>query len=293
MTTEQLQYFVSVVEKGSCMEAALELNISQSTVSKQIQILERELGVALFNRSSRKATLTDEGQKLLPQVKGILEKVNQLFDSASKLKTTSLKRFKILALPFIGFFNFYPLLSMLRSQNPDLQPEVVEVEEPQLTQSILLKKYDLALTYEYEYRHAKISDPFCVIADDELILAVHKEHPLVKCRAVTLDDIGNTPLLLMGKHTGPAKICEEYFAERNFTPNIVFRGHPETLLSAVNDMHGCAILSKKQVQNHNTPNIATLPFAPRMSIKIIAVMNDKSDNPKAIEQFVRLLIGNL
>ena len=58
MTEDQLLYFTSIVECGSYSEAALDLNISQSTISKQVAQLESELNVKLFDRSTRKASLT-------------------------------------------------------------------------------------------------------------------------------------------------------------------------------------------------------------------------------------------
>ena len=56
MTEDQLIYFTSIVECGSYSETALELDISQSTISKQVAALETELGVKLFDRSTRKAS---------------------------------------------------------------------------------------------------------------------------------------------------------------------------------------------------------------------------------------------
>ena len=62
MTFEQLQYFISIVEHDTFFDAAEDLHISQSALSKQIMRLEKELNLRLFDRSRRKASLTDPGR---------------------------------------------------------------------------------------------------------------------------------------------------------------------------------------------------------------------------------------
>lgn len=57
MTFDQIQYFIAIAECNTYFDAAEELNISQSALSKQIIKLEKELGVALLDRSRRKASL--------------------------------------------------------------------------------------------------------------------------------------------------------------------------------------------------------------------------------------------
>ena len=62
MTFDQIQYFIAIAECNTYFDAAEELNISQSALSKQIIKLEKELGVALLDRSRRKASLTPAGE---------------------------------------------------------------------------------------------------------------------------------------------------------------------------------------------------------------------------------------
>ena len=60
MLLRQIKYFQTVVEKGSFTEAAEACYISQSAISQQIQSLEKEIGVKLFERKNRKFTLTPQ-----------------------------------------------------------------------------------------------------------------------------------------------------------------------------------------------------------------------------------------
>jgi DNA-binding transcriptional LysR family regulator len=76
MDINALHYFVAVVESGSISAAAKKLHISQPPLSRQIQLLESELGVLLMKRGSRNVVLTDAGNALYSRAKMILETFN-------------------------------------------------------------------------------------------------------------------------------------------------------------------------------------------------------------------------
>ena len=81
MDIKQLRYFVEVARREHISDAALELNIAQSAISRQITQLEKELGVTLFKRSGRNIILTVEGRQLLSQATQILELMDKTIHS--------------------------------------------------------------------------------------------------------------------------------------------------------------------------------------------------------------------
>ena len=107
MTEDQLIYFTSIVECGSYSETALELDISQSTISKQVAQLETELNVKLFDRSTRKASLTPEGEALYPEAAALLSQIRAIKTHAAALALGGRRKIDIIALPFVGNLNFY------------------------------------------------------------------------------------------------------------------------------------------------------------------------------------------
>ena len=108
MTESQLLYFTTIVELGSFSEAALSLDISQSSISKQIMQLEGELGLRLFDRSFRKARLTAAGEHLYQDAVLALKQISHMKDVANQLALSGRRRISLLALPVIGHANPEP-----------------------------------------------------------------------------------------------------------------------------------------------------------------------------------------
>lgn len=92
MSLAQLEYFVAVAEEGQLTRAAARLHISQPPLTRQIQSLEAELGVALFERSARGVRLLPAGEQLLARAREILKLVD---DAATAVRPPDLARARL------------------------------------------------------------------------------------------------------------------------------------------------------------------------------------------------------
>ena len=78
MTIKQLKYIAALSERKNFSKASLDCNISQPTLSMQIQKLEEELGITIFNRSKKPIELTQKGEQIIIQAKKLLENLKEL-----------------------------------------------------------------------------------------------------------------------------------------------------------------------------------------------------------------------
>ena len=292
MTEDQLRYFVTIVDTGGYIEAALELNIVQSSISKQIQALENELGIQLFNRQHRRIELTDEGKQLLPQARQLLEGFYRLKYMAQKLQPRYKNRITVISLPFIGYFGLYVPINQFKLKNPSFKINIIELEEPQLFRRLLSNSFDIALTYWHEQNLANSKNIFIPISTDEIVLAVNKDDSLAQLKHVTTEQLKNTPLMLMESYTCVANLCKTFFEEHSIVPNIIFRGRPETIFSCVQANQGAAaLITRKQASSYLANNVVLIPITPNIPAILGAVINKHSQKNLKVKELVNMLIG--
>ena len=119
MELRHLRYFVAVAEEGNIGRAAERLHMSQPPLTRQIALLERELGAQLFTRSNRGVVLTNAGRVLLDDARRMLHQAEQAADRATRAGEGAAGRLDI-ALFGTGIFGAIPqLLRAFRAEAPD------------------------------------------------------------------------------------------------------------------------------------------------------------------------------
>lgn len=161
----ELNAFIAVVEIGGFSAAARKIGESQSGVSKAINALEKRLGVALLHRSTRKVTLTDQGQRYYERIKPLVDEM-QVADSeltSSSLDVSGLVR--IAAPSTFGRLHVLPLIPELLSRHPGLRVDLVLSNT---VRDMVEDRIDLAI------RVSSVNDPDSVVrrvADTSLVCA--------------------------------------------------------------------------------------------------------------------------
>ena len=288
MTDAQLIYFTKIVELGSFSEAALELDISQSSISKQIMQLEDALKVKLFDRSFRKARLTEEGEILYRDAVSALSGINHLKETAAGLADSAAHSLNVLALPIIGHYNFYIPIQIFESAHPGTNVELDELEEPEMYRRIASGEYDAAITYfnpNQSVRGAK----FYPLLDDEMLLVCHRDHPLSKEDSITPEMLNGLPVLSMQKYTCVSQLYDLYFSKHGTNPHVVFRGRPNTILVRAEANRGPALLTRVHTDTIRVNNVRLIPFSPSLKGILGIIVNEQSRNAELIRELVSVL----
>jgi LysR family cys regulon transcriptional activator len=220
MNLQQLRYLNEIVRRGlNISDAAAALYTSQPGISKQIKLLEEELGIEIFVRNGKRiVALTEPGKAILDIAKRILhesdnlKQVGQEFqsqDSGHLILAATHTQARYMLPPVVKqFLKMYPKVKLgLHQGNPTQIAELVLNREADIaiaTESLML--YDGLFTLPcYEWHH-------CVV--------VPPKHPLLDVKKLTLAKLAEYPLITYDfAFSGRSKI-DKAFADANLEPNI-------------------------------------------------------------------------
>jgi DNA-binding transcriptional LysR family regulator len=195
MELHHLRYFEAVARHGHVTRAAHELSIAQPSLSKQIQVLEGELGVKLFNRVGRRIELSEAGHVLLPYARRILHDVEHARTALQQIEDLTRGHVALGASPTVGTQLLPQALSTFTRQYPGIELELHEAGAARLV--ALLEEGGVQLivvSLAMLGQHNKLA---CTeLFTEDLVLAVAQDHPLAQRGSVPTRDLRDEKFIL-------------------------------------------------------------------------------------------------
>jgi DNA-binding transcriptional LysR family regulator len=139
---QEIQTFQAVVDAGSFIKAANSLGISKAAVSRYVADMETRLGVRLLNRTTRRLSLTDEGQVFYNRSKEILRELQEAEEELSSRSTHATGLLRINAPFTFGILQLAPLWGKFRAQNPNVLLDITLADS---TVDLVEEGFDLAI----------------------------------------------------------------------------------------------------------------------------------------------------
>ncbi len=194
-TLRQLQYVVAVAETRSFRQAASRCAVSQPSLSAQVAQLERVLGVALFERTTRRVLLTRAGEELLVRAREVLREADDFAEAAARLADPFAGVLRLGVIPTISPYLVPEIAPVLRARHARLRIQWTEEKTPVLAARLHAGDLDGALVA----LEAGLGDvEHEVIGRDPFVLAVPHGHPLgVRTSPVAPRDVTGTSVLLL------------------------------------------------------------------------------------------------
>ncbi len=213
MEVDQLRYFLRVAERGNFTRAAEELNISQPALSRSIQKLEEELGQPVFERKTRSVALTDSGTLLQSRAQQILALIE---DTKAEISDDGRSgQIRIGAIPTIAPFFLPNLLRQFSTEFPAASIIVQEDTTDHLLKRCTQGEIDLAiLALPVPAKYLEIEELF----QEELLLVLPPDHPLVNKPQIRLNDIKALPFVLLDEAHCLSDNIVSFCRQRSFHP---------------------------------------------------------------------------
>lgn len=145
MTITQLEYAVAVATYHSFVAAAEKCFVTQPTLSMQIQKLEDELGIKLFDRNNRPNTVTEIGLPIIAQAKIVLAECEKIFELVNSNQGIVSGTFKLAVIPSVAPYLMPGLLERYAQDYPDVRLQVREMETDQIIVALKNNEIDAAI----------------------------------------------------------------------------------------------------------------------------------------------------
>ncbi|HMJ34485.1 MAG TPA: LysR substrate-binding domain-containing protein [Baekduia sp.] len=221
MEIRQLRYLVALAEERHFTRAAARANVAQPALSRQIRSLEVELGVPLVDRTSRRVSLTDAGERLVERARRILDELEAARADAQDLRQLlrGRVRFGVSATP--GPVDVVALVAAFHRSHPGVELDVRDALSLELARRLRADTLDVALLTavgEDDRRQLEL----LLVDEERLVLCVGSGHPLAARKRVALRDLRTERFAVFPVGATIRTLVERAAAEAGFEPQVAF-----------------------------------------------------------------------
>jgi DNA-binding transcriptional LysR family regulator len=249
MDTERCREFVVLAQTCNYLQAADQLFISQSSLSKHIKALERELGVELFNRTTRRVQLTEHGRVFLPFARKLASTAHDAQAALADASDNERRVIDIGSIPVMVPYGITALLNRFEREHPNVRLHIVEGEADQLKELLRKRQLDLAFIREWD-GDVGLDDgdaEFATVdyADDCLAAVLPADHRLASRQSIRLGELANDEFLLLPQGTVMNALITDACAVEGFVPEVRYRGtRAENIIDLVSRGMGVSLLMR-------------------------------------------------
>ena len=293
MELRQLRYFVAVADELHFGRAARRLHMSQPPLSVQVGRLEQEVGVALFERSTRRVTLTPAGRHLQARARRLLDEVESV---RTEMRDYADGMVGELTAGFVSSANYTVLpgvVRLFRSRRPEVTLSLVPLTSGEQLERLRDGSLDVGIVRD-EVPTADASElPLVteVVFEERLVACLPVDHPFARFDEVTPQQIVGVPMISYPRSLmrGYVDRVSEMLANVGGVPNVVEEVvHQETALGFVAAGVGASILPES-VRQLVPPSIAVVPLAGSPTTRLIGARSARPTNAAICAAFVGCL----
>ncbi len=291
----RLHYFLTVSDQGSLGRAAECLHIAQPALSRQIRLLEDDVGTPLMTRTSSGMVLTAAG-------KAYYDSARRLLDDAAAAKKQAIHAAQgnkgHLRIGFSEIYAWHPsvlqAMHTYRKESPDVTFTMEARLSGVVTQRVLEGQLDLALAYIGELAN---DSPLAskLWMTDTYLLAVHESSPMAKKPPKKLADLADTDFIFFRRDQSPLlhDLMIHHFRERNFSPRITQEATSHnTALGLAAAGLGCTVIPRS-VAEQRLPQGVCLVAVPDLNVQMpVHLIWRRDHHTPVIQRFADLLCAS-
>ena len=268
--------------------AAERLNIAQPALTQQIQVLERELGARLFQRTKRSVKLTTAGRLTLDEAHRTIQQADRTFAIA---RQAGRGQIGFVEIGYVGSAAFSGVLSNVifpfRAANPSVELRLNELSIRQQLEDISTGCLDVGFI-RVPVMECPDGVAFANLLREQIILALPQEHPLARMKRISMNRLTKEPFIAVQVQEGvgfDAKV-KSICLEASMTPQVAHRAQQfAAVVSLVGAGLGVAFVPAS-LRNLQVPNVVYRPLAGIAETSTLALAFRRSDPSPAVNAFI-------
>ncbi len=265
MTLTQLHYLLTIVETKSLNKAAEQLYVTQPSLTSAVKELEKELGIALFHRSGRGVTLTNDGMEFLPYAKQIYGQYENIVEKYGK-KSSYRKKFGVSTQHYS--FAVKAFVDMARQFDMSKYEFAIrETKTAEVIRDVSTMKSEIGILYLCDFNREAMKKllrssglEFHHLIDCKAYVYIWKGHPLAGEPAISFEQLKDYPCLSFEQGDNSSFYLAEEILSTNVYSQVIKANDRATMLNLMVGLNGYTLCSGIICEELNGSDYLTVPF---------------------------------
>ncbi|MCG8508760.1 MAG: LysR family transcriptional regulator [Rhodospirillales bacterium] len=265
MNIKGLRAFILIMTEGTLADAARVMNLSESSISRHVSLLEDELGVPLFTREKRQLTPTTYGEAFLVEAHRIVDAIDDVPRIIDSIKAGPNQQLRLVTMPRLANCIAGPAIIRLVEEMPDVNVSV-DVRPFRLFEAwVAALQFDLGLGSLPAVHDAVRSDTLCNLP---AVAVLPPGHPLAERRYVEAQDLAPYPLVATLSGTRIRRQMDSVFAKSDTVPRIRVEAAATSLACGiVAEGYGYTIADPIIPMSVGAGRLVVVPIKPRVDME--------------------------
>ncbi|KPW65191.1 Regulatory protein, LysR substrate-binding protein [Pseudomonas savastanoi pv. nerii] len=278
-----LQAFRAVVENGSFRKAAETVQITQPALSRRIEKLESALNVKLFERTTRRVSLTTVGRAFLPQVERILDDLDIALMTIDGVGSTRMGSVTIACVPSAAYYFMPQVISEFHKLFPKIRIRVMDASANEVNSAVALGEADFGVSFS---GNLAPEVDFELLLQERYVMACRRDHPLATCASVSWEEMYRHDYIALDITSGNRLVLDQALAlSRPNKESICETRHVTTMIGLVEAGLGVAAVPSIAMPMTAHPFLVSVPLVAPEVVRNVGLIKRRGRTltPAALE----------
>lgn len=288
LSLRQLRAFWLVSQEGSMTRAAKRMHLTISALSMLVRTLEEELGVRLFERTTRRVELTEAGRQFQPTVRDVFFALDAGLHTLQESKRRKNERLVVATSPLLAATLVPMVIAAFREEYPNVSVTLMDAPVDQVAQAVRDGRADFGVCTADLASHDLVTQ---VLHQDTLVVVCHPDHALAGKRELRWAELTDQSLILLGASTGLRRLVEQSLGRLMLNLKPAFEvANVQTVTGLVAAGLGVSVLPSYSLVRADEKRVVAVPLIdPVVTREIVAVCTRARPFSIAAEAFLKLL----